>query len=272
MPQNKINISVIVVTKGEAANLPRCLRALEPFDDIVVVDSPTKDGSEAITQSLGARYVPFEWNGAYPKKRQWCLDHLPLKHDRVFFVDADEEVTSEICNEIAALDWNCAGYFVKGRYVVAGRVLRFGLCNDKLCLFDRRLMVFPVVDDLSIPGMGEIEGHYQPVLKDSARDQKIGRLKEGVLHHAMDDGQRYAARHDGYAQWEHGMREKNLYPLEPVLMRRALKKLFSVMPKSSTAFIHSYIIKAGFLDGKPGLCFALSRYDYYKNVSMQRLG
>jgi diguanylate cyclase (GGDEF)-like protein len=72
-----------------------------------------------------AQVMPFTWSGRYPKKRQWCLDNLSLKHDRVFFVDADEEVTKELAAEIAALDFRSAGYFVPGRYVMNGSALKF---------------------------------------------------------------------------------------------------------------------------------------------------
>ncbi len=262
----KIPVSVLVVTKDEEKNLPRCLAALEAFDEVVVVDSSSKDRSREIAQSFGACFVNFEWNGRYPKKRQWCLDHLALKHDHVFFVDADEEVTPSLVDEIAALDWGCSGYFIKGRYIVNRKILRFGLQNDKLCLFDRSKIEFPIVDDLAFDGMGEIEGHYQPVFKNGVSG-KIGTLKNSLYHHAMEDSRRWAARHDGYARWEHCMRAKNIYPTEPSFLRKCIKGMFSVLPfRPYIAFIHSYILKLGILDGWEGLMLSRSRFDYYQKV------
>lgn len=262
----KIPVTVIITTLNEERNMPRCLAALDRFDEIIVVDSNSHDATQTIARSFGETVIPFTWNGRYPKKRQWCLDVLILKHDRVFFVDADEEVTPALCDEIAALKWDAAGYFVKGAYVVAGKVLRFGLKNSKLCLFDRTKIEFPVVDDLNIPGMGEIEGHYQPVLKSATDTGKIAALKNPLLHYALEDHTRWERRHEGYRQWEQGMQRQKKPPRDPKWLRRWLKKIFSLMPgRSYAAFLHSYLILAGFLDGIEGFYLARSRFLYYKN-------
>lgn len=261
--QNKIPVSVIVVTRNEEKVLARCLHALEPFAEIIVVDSQSTDATADVARSFGAAVVPFSWNGLYPKKRQWCLDTLSLKHERIFFVDADEEVTPELCAEIAALDWMAAGYFVKGTYVLDGEALRFGLKNSKLCLFDRRRIQFPVMDDLDLDGMGEIEGHYQPVLKDGG---VIGVLKHALLHHALEDSMRWAVRHEGYAIWQKGMQSRGKMR-DIGVVRVAAKNLFQAMPmKPLAAFMHSYVWLGGFLDGRHGFRLALSRYRYYRMV------
>ncbi len=259
----KIPVTVLIMTKEEAKNLPRCLAALERFDEIVVIDSGSTDFTCDIARSMGARVEAYSWNGRYPKKRQWCLDTLILKHDRVFFVDADEEVTDALIDEIAALDWQCAGYFVRGAYVVDGRVLKFGQKNNKLCLFDRRLIAFPVVDDLDISGMGEIEGHYQPVLKAGVQ-AAVGQLRNALNHHALEDRARWSKRHAGYTQWFKGMEARAL-PSDPSFLRRCIKWIFSKMPQRGLlAFAHSYIFKGGFIDGKGGYALACSRFKCYE--------
>lgn len=261
----KIPVSVIVTTLNEEKNLSRCLAALEHFDEVVVVDSGSTDATCAIARAFGAKVVSFVWNGRYPKKRQWCLDTLALKHDRVFFVDGDEEVTPALCEEIAAVDWACAGYFVKGAYVVDGKKLRFGLKNNKLCLFDRRLIEFPVVDDLDIPGMGEMEGHYQPVLKAGAMERKIGSLRHPLYHYALEDRARWQARHDGYALWQRGVEGRRVLPGDPSVLRNILKLTFLNLPgRSFLAFCHSYLFHLGVLDGREGLILAKSRFIYYE--------
>jgi glycosyltransferase involved in cell wall biosynthesis len=161
-PLRKIPASVIVATRNEERRIVRCLEALQAFDEIIVADSRSTDRTQELAAQNGASVIDFAWNGRYPKKRQWCLDHLPLRHDWVFFVDADEIVTKELTEEIRALNFQAPGYFVRGAYIFEGKPLRHGLQNNKLALLDRRRMEFPVVDDLDMPGMGEIEGHYQP--------------------------------------------------------------------------------------------------------------
>ncbi len=162
-----IPVSVVVMTRNEAANLPHCLAALDRFAEVFVADSPGDDGTADIARAWGARVVPFVWDGRPPRKKQWCLDHLPFAHEWVFFVDADEAPTAALAEEVAALmaaGPRAAGYWVTGRPVFLGRTLRFGAVNRKLALFDRTRARFPDVDDRDVPAMWEVEGHYQPVV------------------------------------------------------------------------------------------------------------
>ena len=98
-----IPVSVIITTKNEEANIARCLAALDRFAEVWVVDSESSDKTCEIAKAHGAKVKTYRWDGRYPKKRQWCLENLALAHDWVFFVDADEVVTPELVDEIAAL-------------------------------------------------------------------------------------------------------------------------------------------------------------------------
>jgi glycosyltransferase involved in cell wall biosynthesis len=262
--QPKIPVTVIVATRNEEARIARCLAALKDFEEVIVADSVSTDRTKEIAAAVGARVEVFIWNGAYPKKRQWCLDHLNLKHDWVFFVDADEVVTPQLLREIKKLDFAASGYFVKGAYVMDGRVLQHGLKNNKLALLHRGRMEFPVVDDLGLPGMGEIEGHYQPVLKGPGW---VGQLKAFLLHEACDDRSAWTTRHERYAAWERGMNQRQAWPGDPKRGRSMAKKIFRKLPgRGVIAFTHCYIVKLGFLDGSRGFRFAKSRYDYYRMI------
>lgn len=263
----KIPVSVIVVTRNEEARIAACLASLADFDEIIVVDSASTDKTQDLAHLHGAKVVNFVWDGRYPKKRQWCLDTLDLAHDWVFFVDADEVLTSEICAEIRGLDFSAAGYFVPGRYYFEGKLLRCGLRNNKLALVNRRKIGFPVIDDLDMPGMGEIEGHYQPVLKKEFRHEYIGQLKCPLVHYAFEGREGWRVRHERYAAWERAMNRRGAWPEDPVFIRALLKRIFRAMPlRPLIAFLHCYILKLGFLDGSHGFRFAKSRYDYYAMI------
>ena len=234
---------------------------------MIVVDSGSTDRTAAIAKDYGAKVINFTWNGVYPKKRQWCLDNLETRHDWIFFVDADEVVLPELTQEIRALDFRRAGYFVRGRYVLDGRVLRFGLMNNKLVLFDKSKVEFPVVDDLDAPGMGEMEGHYQPVLKPGFENEDIGQLCQAMLHYACEDMKAWTARHERYAAWERAMNAKAAWPEDPVQARNTIKKTLKRLPFwPLMAFFHSYVLKLGFLDGRAGFHLAFSRYAYYRMI------
>lgn len=268
---SKIPVSVIVVTKNEEARIAQCLGALSSFDEVVVVDSDSDDATCDVARDSGVRVESFFWDGMYPKKRQWCLNHLTLAHDWVFFVDADEVVTAEAKDSIAALfdgEEPCAaGFFIRANYIWQGEMLRHGLKNSKLVLFDRRRVEFPLVDDLGLNGMGEIEGHYQPVLKAEYAADVIDVLDVPMQHDACGDINAWNERHERYAVWEAGMNARSAWSQDPVPWRELLKRVFRAMPmRDVAAFLHCYILKLGFLDGLAGFDFACSRARYYRMI------
>ncbi|MBV8782186.1 MAG: glycosyltransferase family 2 protein, partial [Phycisphaerae bacterium] len=94
-------ISVLIPTLNETANLPRCLEHLKWADEIVVVDSNSSDGTPDIARAAGAIVVQFQWDGSWPKKKNWALRNVPFKHEWVLIVDADECIVPELAEEIA---------------------------------------------------------------------------------------------------------------------------------------------------------------------------
>ncbi len=264
---NRIRVTVIITTKNEEQNLAACLEPLRRFDELIVVDSHSRDRTKEIAKEYGALVCDFDWNGQYPKKRQWVLENIPTKNDRIFFVDADEIVTPELIHEIAALEWTKAGYFVQGQYRFDGQMLGHGLRNNKLVLFDKTKVEFPEVDDLDIEGMGEMEGHYQPVLKQAFQFLPLGQLENPMIHNAFEDAQKWQSRHERYARWEAAMNKRNAWPKDPVPSREKMKQRFRSFPRRDViAFLYSYIWKRGFLDGKAGFKFALQRAAYYRMI------
>lgn len=267
---HKLPITAIIVTKNEAGRIETCLRALHDFADILVVDSNSTDATKEIAASNGAQIINFTWNGHYPKKRQWILDNVPLDHDWVFFIDADEICTPAFTDELKKIEWKnnpVSGYFVHAKYIVNSKIMQHGLRNKKLCLLHKNRIAFLPAGDANIPEMGEIEGHYQPVPKPGIR-AKIATIKSPVLHNAMEDKTAWLNRHNRYAHWECEMDRKKLWPSDPSPYRRMAKAVFKALPcRPHIAFVHSYIIRLGVLDGREGLELARSRYLYYRMIS-----
>ena len=75
-----IPISVVIPVKNEEKNLPRSLDLLTEFSEIIVVDSGSTDSTKEIAEKWGARFINFEWNGKFPKKRNWVLRNERLKN------------------------------------------------------------------------------------------------------------------------------------------------------------------------------------------------
>ena len=96
----KLPVTVVIAVKNEERNLPLCLERLSRFSKIVVIDSGSTDQTQAISAKFGCEFIPFKWNGHYPKKRNWYLLNHRLDTPWVFFLDADEYVTEGFINEL----------------------------------------------------------------------------------------------------------------------------------------------------------------------------
>jgi glycosyltransferase involved in cell wall biosynthesis len=94
-------ISVFVIAKNEADRLPRTLAAVRALtDDLIVVDSGSTDGTQALAQAAGARLFHRDWQGYGPQKR-FAEDQC--RHNWVLNLDADEWVPPELAAEISAI-------------------------------------------------------------------------------------------------------------------------------------------------------------------------
>ena len=259
-----IPITIIMVTKNEALNIAHSLPPLtQNFDEVIVVDSNSSDDTVAIAQKHKAKVHNFTWNGKYPKKRQWVLDTIKTKHDWVFMIDADEIITPYFINELRSILWDVDGYFIKSEIVWDHKHLKYGMKNNKLCLFKKAAFYYPIVDDLDLTCMGEIEGHYQPVPKN--KNETIGSIKNAILHHDLKNN--WHDRHIKYAQWEIAMNKRNAWPLDPIFKRELIKDFIRTnILRPYIILIYGLIIKGGVLDGKKGMDYAIARYRYAKSI------
>src|SRR5437588_13083580 len=120
---SRVPVSVLVPIKNEAENLPRCLSSVSWADEIFVVDSQSTDGSSEIAQRHGAKVVQFAFNGTWPKKKNWALEHLPFGNEWIFILDADEVLPpaaeAEFDKAIADAG-DIAGYWINSRLTFMG--------------------------------------------------------------------------------------------------------------------------------------------------------
>ena len=97
----KIPLSVFIIAKNEADRIPRVIRAVRDWvDEVIVIDSGSEDATVAVSEALGARVIFNAWRGYGPQKvfaEQQCRNSWLLN------LDADEEVSSELAQEIRAL-------------------------------------------------------------------------------------------------------------------------------------------------------------------------
>jgi hypothetical protein len=256
-------ISVIVAARNEEKNLPRCLQSLRDAGEVFVVDSGSTDATPEIANSFGAKLVQFRYQGGWPKKRQWAMDNLPLSYDWIFLVDADEALTPELAAEIKeAITSNAAdGYYISLRMYFLGRVLRHGDASFwKLSLFRRGKGRYECRLKDQNASMADMEVHEHVIV-----DGKTARLSHPLIHHNVESLSRYIQKHDEYSNWESRVlldSTQESSELKPSLFgtqaqrRRWLKKKLYTVPGSPVLlFLYRYILRAGFMDGIPGLIY-----------------
>lgn len=94
-------ISAIIITYNEEQNIARCIQALQGLaDEVIVVDSFSKDQTVQIAQNLGARVVQHAFEG-YGEQKRFAL--AQTKYDWILSLDADEEVSPELKKSILAV-------------------------------------------------------------------------------------------------------------------------------------------------------------------------
>lgn len=97
MPVSPQPLSVAIITLNAASQLEDCLKSVRFADDIVVIDSGSSDGTQALAERCGARVIAQDWLGFGPQK-QFAVE--AAHHDWVLCLDADERISSELQSSI----------------------------------------------------------------------------------------------------------------------------------------------------------------------------
>jgi glycosyltransferase involved in cell wall biosynthesis len=266
-----IPVTVLILSKNEEFTIGDCIKSASDFEQIIVVDSNSVDKTVQISKKLGAEVVNFSWNNLYPKKKQWALELEQIKYDWVLFLDSDERVTPELSNDIfnfimKAESDNTYAIEIPLRYYFSGKSLRWGLQMYKRSLINRNFCRFPEIDDLSVTNMWEVEGHYQPILSEGCTD----RFTSFIDHKDPDSFFHFFARHNKYSDWEAFLLCNKGVKQQVETARTSQGKFFSRSPlKPLLIFIYSYVLKLGFLDGRAGFDFAISRSFYYWQIGLK---
>jgi glycosyltransferase involved in cell wall biosynthesis len=262
-------VSALIPVKNEADNLRHCLPALSWADEVFVVDSQSADRTAEIAAEHGATVVQFHFNGIYPKKKNWALENLPFRNEWVLIVDADEVVIPELAAEIGrrVREDVADGYYLNSRYYFLGRRIRHCGYSDcwNLRLFKHRLGRYEKMPDTMGGRCGDNEAHEHVEL-----EGRVLRLRHELEHHAYPTVASWVEKHNRYAIWEAAQFERLRNEPIPASIgprqrfRRRLRKIASRLPmRPIVRFFYSYIIRLGFLDGRPGLIFCglLAFYD-----------
>lgn len=243
------SLSVILITKNEAANIRDCLQSVAWADEIIVVDSGSTDDTCSIAKEMGAKvYVHADWPGFGPQKNR-ALDYAG--NDWVFSIDADERVTPELRAEIetAMQTGKAEGYFCPRLSQFCGQFVHHsGWYPDYvLRLFKRGTGRF-----------SESLVHESVLL--TGRSEK---LKTPLLHYSYltkDDVERKVEQYSTAAAKQMFQAGKRSSPAGAAL-------------RGGWAFVRTYLLRLGVLDRRAGLNIARmnARTTYLKYLKLEAL-
>ncbi|WP_447882935.1 glycosyltransferase family 2 protein [Serratia fonticola] len=246
------SLSVVIIAKNEAELLSECLQSVAWADEIIVLDSGSSDGSVALAESLGAKvFTHTDWQG-FGKQRQKAQSYAT--QDYVLMIDADERVTPELRHSIEQVLANADDsvvYSLGRRNLFLGRFMRHsGWYPDRV----NRLYAnqrYRYNDDLVHESL-------------NTGGAKVVPLQGDLLHLTCRDFFAFQRKQLHYAeQWA-------------IQRHQAGKRCgyLSILTHTLGAFCKTWLLRAGFLDGKQGLLLAVvnAQYTFNKYAALWALG
>ncbi|MEO8330924.1 MAG: glycosyltransferase family 2 protein [Gallionella sp.] len=220
-------ISIIIITKNEAANIRACLESVKWADEIIVVDSGSSDATVEICKEFGAQVHVTDWPGFGAQKNR-ALSYAT--NDWVFSIDADERMTAELRTEIerSIREGNAQGYFCPRLSQFCGKFIHHsGWYPDYVLRLFKR-------------DSGRFSDHlvHESVLVNGA----TVKLKNPLLHYSYlteADVQRKIEQYSMAAAKQMYQSGKRATPFDAPL-------------RSAWAFIRTYLLRQGFMDGVAG--------------------
>ena len=256
MNKDKAKLSVYILAFNEEAKIEDCVKSVTWADEVIVIDSHSTDKTAGIAERLGAKVVQVDFEG-FGGIRVAGITHT--QHDWILSIDSDERCTPnarqeilEIINSEDAKDV----YYIPRRNIFMGKKIRFcGWYPDyrQPQLFRRGKMSYESKDQVH-------EGYN--ILGST------GYFKESILQIPFLNYSEMIQKLDRYTE----------LGAQKLLSRNKKVSSLNIVIRSMWAFLLTYIIKLGFLDGWRGLVIAFCnmegtflKYAKYKELLRNKL-
>ncbi|MBT8304775.1 MAG: glycosyltransferase family 2 protein [Bacteroidia bacterium] len=224
-------LTAIIPAGNEINNIEAAIASVRFADEIIVVDSYSKDGTYEKAKEAGVVVLQREFDYAASQKN-WTIPQA--KHQWVLIIDADERVTEELKKEIQAILKNppknntVAFWIGRMNHFMGKRVHYSGWRNDKVIrLFKRDLCRY--------------EDKY--VHEEIVADGQVGKLEQKLYHNTYVSLDHYMDKMNRYASWQAKDYDKKTGMLTP----------YHFIIKPFWGFFKHYIVQSGFRDGVVGL-------------------
>ena len=235
MPATRQPLSVAIITLNAASQLEACLQSARFADEIVVVDSGSTDGTQALAERHGARVIQQDWLGFGPQK-QFAVE--AACHDWVLCLDADERVTPALQMAIESaleIGQNSAST------AAAPHAYRFPRCNRFLGRYLKHGEGYP---DWSLRLFNRRHARWSDdaVHEKVVSDGTIGTLAGDLLHDSAESLSSYLTKQNRYTSLAADM----------ALAAGKRSSVGRVALSPLVRFVKFYFVRQGFRDGLPG--------------------
>lgn len=253
MPSNntaRATLCVIIVAMNEVDDIGDCIRSVRDWvDDIIVFDSGSTDGTQAVCRDLGARVFETDWPG-YGEQSNRALREA--RTDWVLSLDADERISPELRDEMLAVLKNGSPHTVFSMprsSSFCGRFMKYsGWWPDRIRRFFKR---------------EQVTFYDAPVHSHLVFEGTIGAFKAPIIHYSIPDLHTALAKANQYST--DGARAS--------LAQGKRGSLRSAIGHGLWAFVRTYFVQRGFLDGTEGFLLAVCNAEgtYYRYIKLMML-
>lgn len=226
-----IPVSAVLITRDAQQHLDRALESVAICDEIVILDSGSVDRTREIAHRHGARWFEHPFGGFGPQKRRAVG---LARHDWILSLDADEVLDRGVVLGLAGIDWAAAdlltSWRIRRRTMIGNREIRHGHWKT-----ERPIRVFNRL----------VTGFSDALVHESVRPTSKVLDLPGSIHHYS------------YADLSEIIR-LDFHRLKEVRYRRAGRRAGGAVLalRAFWAAFHSYVIRAGFLEGGAGVLIA----------------
>lgn len=263
-----LDLTIAIPVRNEEKNLAFCLDSIgNDFAKYVeIIDSKSIDGTKRIAESYGVKVIDFDWDGKFPKKRNWYLRNHAPSTKWVLFLDADECLTAEFKEELRKkiLNEEIVGYWLSYSIYFMGKLLKGGYPLRKLALLQVGKGEYGEIfeDDWSTI---DLETHDHPIL-----DGATGIIKSKIDHRDFNGLTHYVSKHNNYSGCEARIYQQ-LYSSPELQKSWTWKQKFKYRLLASVFlapiyFLGTYFVMGGFRDGKRGFVFAILKMSYFAQI------